>query len=83
MSGDDEEVPRELAQAGEMVERLIGHLAEKQLPPLAIASALLGGSIGLMARTLGREAVVEVLGRALQSVRSGELDEVSGRRPDG
>ena len=74
MSGADEEMPAELAQAGEMVERLIGHLMDKKLPPLAIASALLGGSMGLMARAMGREATLGVLERAGQAVRSGEFD---------
>jgi hypothetical protein len=43
------------------------------VPPVAIASALLGGSMALLARTLGDEAIVGVLNNAIASVRSGEL----------
>ncbi len=70
-------LPEELSQAGEMVDRLIQHLLEKKLPPLAIASALLGGSMGMMARTMGSAALLRVLDQARESVRSGEFEGVS------
>lgn len=71
-----EDMPTELAQAGEMVDRLIEHLIEKKLPPLAIASALLGGAMGVLSRTLGNAALASVLDQALASVRSGEFDAI-------
>ena len=76
---DQDELPQELSQAGEMVDRLIQHLLEKKLPPppLAIASALLGGSMGLLTRTVGTTALLNVLDQARDSVRSGDFDQVS------
>lgn len=66
-----EDLPEELAQAGAMVDRMIEHLLERKVAPLAIASALLGGSMGLLARTLGDAALLSVLDQATASVRSG------------
>jgi hypothetical protein len=78
MSGiNPDELPQELSQAGEMVDRLIQHLLEKKLPPLAIASALLGGSMGLVTRTVGTAALLNVLDQARESVRSGDFEQVS------
>ena len=77
MTSTGEELPEELSQAGEMVDRLIQHLLEKKLPPLAIASALLGGSMGLVARTMGSGALLNVLDQARESVRSGDFEAVS------
>ncbi len=74
---DADDLPQELSQAGEMVDRLIQHLLEKKLPPLAIASALLGGSMGLVARTMGAEALLSVLDQARESVRSGDFERVA------
>ncbi len=74
---DPDELPQELSQAGEMVDRVIQHLLEKKLPPLAIASALLGGSMGLVARSIGNAALLNVLDQARESVRSGDFGHVS------
>ncbi len=72
-----DELPEELSQAGEMVDKLIRHLLGKKLPPLAIASALLGGSMGLLSRSVGPKALLGVLDQAREAVRSGEFDEMS------
>ena len=69
------ELPRELAQAGAVVDKAIGYLVEQGLSPLSVASALLGGSIGLLARSMGDDAILHVLGNAAASVRAGELRE--------
>lgn len=69
-----EDLPPELAKAGEMVDRMIEHLLEKDMPPIAIASALLGGSMGLLSRTLGSRALLGILEQAASSVRSGEFE---------
>ena len=74
---DPDDLPQELSQAGEMVDRLIQHLLEKKLPPLAIASALLGGSMGLVTRTMGPEALLNVLEQARRSVQSGDFERVA------
>jgi hypothetical protein len=74
MSVDPADLPEELAQAGAMVDKMIEHLLERRVAPLAIASALLGGSMGLLARTLGNAALLSVLDQARGSVESGEFD---------
>jgi hypothetical protein len=72
-SGAEQEPPAELSLAGSVVDKAIEYLAGQNVPPVAIASALLGGSMALLARTLGDEAIVGVLNNAITSVRSGEL----------
>ncbi len=73
--GAGSELPPELGQAGAVVAKTIEFLLEKELPPIAIASALLGGSLGVLARTMGQGAVIRLLENALESVRAGELPE--------
>ena len=41
--------------------------------PISIASALLGGSLGMLARSMDDRAVMGVLLNALRSVEAGEL----------
>ena len=65
--------PADLSHAGAIVDKAIEYMMGQQLDPVAIASALLGGSLGLLARTMQDEAIEQVLSRALTSVRSGEL----------
>jgi hypothetical protein len=63
----------DLSHAGAVVDKAIEYMLGQDLDALAVASALLGGSLGLMARTMGDEAILKVLGRATTSVQSGEL----------
>jgi hypothetical protein len=49
-------------------------MLEQEIDPMAIASALLGGALGLLARTMEDDAILRVLENAAQSVRNGELD---------
>ena len=79
-SGPGQEAPAELSLAGSVVDKAIEYMIGQNVPPVAIASALLGGSMALLARTLGDEAIVGVLNNAIASVRSGEL---RGSRADG
>jgi len=72
-AGPGQEAPAELSLAGSVVDKAIEYMMGQNVPPVAIASALLGGSIALLARTLGDEAIVGVLNNAIASVRSGEL----------
>ena len=65
--------PGDLSQAGAVVDKAIEYMLGRDLDALAVASALLGGSLGLMARTMGDDAILKVLSRATASVRSGEL----------
>jgi hypothetical protein len=72
-SGPEQEPPTELSLAGSVVDKAIEYMAGQNVPPVAIASALLGGCMALLARTLGDEAIIGVLNNAITSVRSGEL----------
>jgi hypothetical protein len=71
----EQPVPAELGHAGAVVDRAIEYMISQQITPLAIASALLGGSLGLLARTMGDEAILGVLRNAMASVQAGELRE--------
>jgi hypothetical protein len=73
MSEDAYETPAHLSHAGAVVDKAIEHMIGQNLSSLAIASALLGGSMALLARSMSDEAIVGVLNNAISSVRSGEL----------
>jgi len=72
-AGPEQEPPAELSLAGSVVDKSIEYMMGQNIPPVAIASALLGGSMALLARTLGDEAIIGILNNAVASVRSGEL----------
>ena len=63
--------PPDLSHAGAVVDKAIEYMLGQKLPPIAVASALLGGSLGLLARSMGDAAIVQVLENAMASVRSG------------
>ncbi len=65
--------PPDLSHAGAVVDKAIEYMLGQNLAPIAVASALLGGSLGLLARTMEDDSIVHVLENAVQSVRSGEL----------
>ncbi len=67
------EPPPDLSHAGAIVDKAIEYMIGQHLDPVAIASALLGGSLGLLTRSMGDDAIEQVLQNALLSVRSGEL----------
>ncbi len=78
--GQRQEPPeRDLAQAGSVVEKSIEFMTGQNLTPLAIASALLGGAMGVLCRTLPDDVVVQILQNAIDSVESGEMREQAGR----
>ena len=56
-----------------MVDKAIEYMAGQNISPLSIASALLGGAMALLARSVADEAIVQILNNAIASVRSGEL----------
>jgi hypothetical protein len=64
---------QELMEAGDAVDHMIQTLAAKNLPPVAVASALLGGALNVLSRTLSDEAVVQILNHAIASVENGDL----------
>jgi hypothetical protein len=65
--------PADLSQAGTIVDKAIEYMSGQNISELVIASALLGGAVGMLARRLGDEAIVQVLNNAIASVRAGEL----------
>ena len=69
---------RELGHAGSVVDKAIEFMVGQEISPLAIASALLGGAIGLLAQSLPDEMVVQILQNAMTSVQSGEMRATSG-----
>jgi len=71
--GAEGPAPADLSHAGAVVDKAIEYMVGQQISSIAIASALLGGSLGLLCRSLSDEAVVHILTNAIQSVRDGEL----------
>ncbi len=75
-----EDPPADLSHAGAIVDKAIEYMMGQHLDPVAIASALLGGSLGLLVRTMHDDAIEQVLRNAIGSVRSGELRAELGNR---
>ena len=69
----NQDPPPDLSHAGAVVDKAIEYMLGQKLSPIAVASALLGGSLGLLARSMGDDSIVQVLQNAMSSVRSGEL----------
>lgn len=67
--------PAELSLAGAVVDKAIEYMVGQNIDELAIASALLGGSLALLSHGMNDEAIVHILNNAIESVRSGELRE--------
>jgi hypothetical protein len=75
------EAPDDLSHAGSVVDKAIEYMMEQRIAPISIASAMLGGSLGLLARTMDDRAIAGVLRNALHSVESGELREMRETLP--
>ena len=69
----DQEAPADLSHAGAVVDKAIEYMAGQNIGSLSIASALLGGALALLARSVADEAIVQILNNAIASVRNGEL----------
>lgn len=72
-SAADEPIPADLGQAGSVIDHAIHFLVEKQVDELSIASALLGGALGLLSHALDDKAIEAILNNAIASVRAGHL----------
>jgi hypothetical protein len=70
---------RDLNHAGSVVDKAIEYMMGQDISALAIASALLGGAMGLLSRTLPDEVVVQILNNAIESVESGEMKSTAGK----
>jgi hypothetical protein len=74
----DEQPPEDLSHAGAVVDKAIEYMVGQHIGALSIASALLGGAMALLARSVADEAIVQILNNAIASVRSGELRGTDG-----
>ncbi len=74
---------RELNHAGSVVDKAIEYMIGQELSELAIASALLGGAMGLLTRSLPDAVVVQILQNAIESIESGEMNAASGQDKTG
>jgi hypothetical protein len=72
--------PEDLSHAGSVVDKAIEYMMEQKIAPISIASALLGGTLGLLARTMDDRAIAQVLRSALASVERGELRETGAQQ---
>jgi len=70
---DEDDMPAGLAHAGAVVDKAIEYMVSQQIGSLAIASALLGASLSLLARSLDDQTIMGILHKAMASVQSGEL----------
>ncbi|WP_270934778.1 hypothetical protein [Falsiroseomonas oryzae] len=70
--------PEDLSHAGAVVDKAIEYMLGQDIAPISVASALLGGALGMLARSLDDRGVAQVLRNALASVESGELAEMRG-----
>ena len=68
-----DETQADLSHAGAVVDKAIEFMTGQHIGPVSIASALLGGAMGMLARSMDDGAIVKVLENAIASVRSGEL----------
>ena len=75
--------PEDLSHAGSVVDKAIEYMMDQRIAPISVASALLGGALGLLARTMDDRAIAAVLRNALSSVESGELREMRDHLPGG
>lgn len=72
-SGPDEAPPADLSHAGAVVDKAIEYMMGQNIDGLAIASALLGGSLAVLSRSVADEAIISILNNAITSVKTGEL----------
>lgn len=78
---DESGPPADLSHAGAVVDKAIEYMAGQNISEMAIASALLGGALGMLTHQLTDEAVIAVLENAIASVRAGELHQMGGNHP--
>ena len=70
---------RDLSLAGSIIDKAIEHMMGKNINSIAIASALLGGAMGMLTRALPDDVVVQILTNAIESVESGEMRQNAGK----
>jgi hypothetical protein len=73
MSNMESQAPEDLNHAGSVVDKAIEYMLEQNIAPVSAASALLGGALGLLSRSMDDRSIAGVLRQALASVEAGEL----------
>jgi hypothetical protein len=79
MTDDTDQPNAHLSHAGAVVDKAIEYMTGQNIDAVAIASALLGGSLALLSRSLSDDTIVGILNNAIASVRSGELHRGNGQ----
>ncbi len=74
---------RELNHAGSVVDKAIEYMIGEDLSELAIASALLGGAMGLLTRVLPDAVVIQILQNAIKSIETGAMSSASEKDHNG
>jgi len=69
----DPDAPPDLSHAGAVVDKAIEYMTGQGISPLAMASALLGGAVGMLSHAMSEDAMVRVLENAIASVRNGDF----------
>ncbi len=69
----EDAMPAELGHAGAVVDKAIEYMVGQNISSLAVASALLGGALGLLSRSVSDDSIIQILNNAIASVRGGEL----------
>jgi hypothetical protein len=67
------QTPADLSHAGAVVDKAIEYMMGQNIDGLSIASALLGGALAMLSRSMADEAIVQILNNAIVSVKAGEL----------
>ena len=73
-SGPEAQTPADLSHAGAVVDKAIEYMVSQNIDGVSIASALLGGALAMLSRSVADEAIVAILNNAIASVQAGELD---------
>ena len=68
-----------LSHAGAVVDKAIEYMLQQNIGAVEIASALLGGSLALLSRSVADEGIVAILNNAITSVKAGELRGMPGQ----
>jgi hypothetical protein len=72
-AGQDGPPPADLSHAGAVVDKAIEYMVGQNIDGLSIASALLGGALAVLSRSVADDAIVAVLNNAIASVKAGDL----------
>jgi hypothetical protein len=70
---NEHQPPPGLSQAGAVVDKAIEYMIGQKIDHVAIASALLGGALAMLAHSMADDQIINILNSAIASVKAGEL----------